>query len=131
MRALNEEPRGAAVQTDQVLYKLGRRAIEWSLLPWLRERSMLVKCYSLLEDDWLVRLRELRDFEKKHGMTPSQVAISWPLAQDGVISIPKTSNRNRLEKNALALENPLTTSHQQERDALFPTLKGPTPLEMI
>ncbi len=131
MRELNDVPGGAAVQTDQVLYNLGRRGIEWDLLPWLRERSIPVMAYSPLEEGRLVRRRELRDFAKKHGMTPSQVAIAWLLAQDGVIAIPKTGNRNRLEENALALEHPLTTAQLQELDALFPPPKGPSPLEMI
>jgi aldehyde reductase len=64
-------------------------------------------------------------------MTPAQVAIAWLLAQDGVIAIPKTGGRKRLEENALALEHPLTNAQLQELDALFPPPKGPTPLEMI
>ena len=131
MRELNDVPGGTAVQTDQVLYNLGRRGIEWDLLPWLRERSIPVMAYSPLEEGRLVRRRELGNFAKKHGMTPSQVAIAWLLAQDGVIAIPKTGNRNRLEENALALEHPLTTAQLQELDALFPPPKGPSPLEMI
>lgn len=131
MRELNDVPGGTAVQTDQVLYNLGRRGIEWDLLPWLRERSIPVMAYSPLEEGRLVRRRELGDFAKKHGMTPSQVAIAWLLAQDGVIAIPKTGNRNRFEENALALEHPLTTAQLQELDALFPPPKGPSPLEMI
>ncbi|PZO14171.1 MAG: aldo/keto reductase [Burkholderiales bacterium] len=131
MHELHDVPAGAAVQTDQVLYNLGRRGIEWDLLPWLRERRIPVMAYSPLEEGRLVKRRELMDFAKKHGMTPSQVAIAWLLAQDGVIPIPKTGSRKRLEENALALEHPLTTAQLQELDALFPPPKGPSPLEMI
>lgn len=131
MRELNDVPGGAAVQTDQVLYNLGRRGIEWDLLPWLRERRVPVMAYSPLEEGQLLRQRELMDFAKKHEMTPSQVALAWLLAQDGVIAIPKTGSRKRLEENALALEHPLTTAQLQELDALFAPPKGPTPLEMI
>lgn len=131
MHELDDVPAGAAVQTDQVLYNLGRRGIEWDLLPWLRERRIPVMAYSPLEEGRLVKRRELMDFAKKHGMTPSQVAIAWLLAQDGVIPIPKTGSRKRLEENALALEHPLTTAQLQELDALFPPPKGPSALEMI
>ena len=131
MRELNDVPNGAAVQTDQVLYNLGRRGVEWDLLPWLRERRIPAMAYSPLEEGRLVRRRELVDFAKRHEMTPSQVAIAWLLAQDGVIAIPKTGNRKRLEENALSLEHPLTTAQVQELDALFPSPKGPSPLEMI
>jgi diketogulonate reductase-like aldo/keto reductase len=131
IRELLGVPEGAAVQTDQVLYNLGRRGIEWDLLPWLRERRIPVMAYSPLEDGRLVRQRGLADFAKRHGMTTAQVAIAWLMAQDGVIAIPKTGSRQRLEENALALKHPLTAAHLQELDALFPPPKGPTPLEMI
>jgi len=130
MRELHDVP-GGAVQTDQVLYNLGRRGIEWDLLPWLRERRIPVMAYSPLEEGRLVRQRGLVEFARIHGMTPAQVAIAWLLAQDGVIAIPKTGSRKRLEENALALVHPLTTAQLQELDALCPPPKGPTPLEMI
>ena len=131
MRELHDVPAGPAVQTDQVLYNLGRRGIEWDLLPWLRERRIPVMAYSPLEEGRLVRQRGLVEFAKRHGMTPAQAAIAWLLAREGVIAIPKTASRKRLEENALALEHPLTTAQLQELDALFPPPKGPTPLEMI
>ena len=90
-----------------------------------------VMAYSPLEEGRLVRRRELVDFAKRHEMTPSQVAIAWLLAQDGVVAIPKTGNRKRLEENAQALEHSLTTAQMQELDAVFPPPKGPAPLEMI
>ena len=131
MRELHAMPAGAAVQTDQVLYNLGRRGIEWDLLPWLRERRIPVMAYSPLDEGRLARQRRLVDFAKKHGRTPPQVALAWLLAQDGVIAIPKTGSRKRLEENALALEQPLTTTQLRELDALFAPPKGPSPLEMI
>ena len=131
MRELHDLPAGAAVQTDQVLYNLGRRGIEWDLLPWLRERRIPVMAYSPLEEGRLVRQLGLVEFAKCHGMTPAQVAIGWLLGRNGVIVIPKTSGRKRLEANALALECPLTTAQLKELDALFPPPNGPSLLEMI
>lgn len=131
MRELHDVPAGAAVQTNQVLYNLGRRGIEWDLLPWLRERRIPVIAYSPLEEGRLVRQRALVEFAKRHGMTPAQVAIAWLLAREGVIAIPKTGNRKRLAENAVALQHPLTPAQLQELDALFPPPKGPVPLEMI
>ena len=131
MRELHDVPAGVAVQTDQVLYNLGRRGIEWDLLPWLRERHVPVMAYSPLEEGRLVLHRGLVEFAKNHGMTPAQVAIGWLLARDGVIAIPKTGSFMRLEENALAMKHPLTTAQLQELDALFPPPKGPSPLETI
>ena len=131
MRDLYDLPAGAAVQTDQVLYNLGRRGIEWDLLPWLRERQILAMAYSPLDEGRLVRQPRLVEFAKRHGMTPAQVAIAWLLAQDGVIAIPKTGSRERLEENALALGRRLTTAQLHELNGFFPPPKGPRPLEMI
>jgi diketogulonate reductase-like aldo/keto reductase len=39
-------PGGAAAVTDQVLYNLARRAIEWDLLPWCRARGLPIMAYS-------------------------------------------------------------------------------------
>ena len=131
MEELQGVPGGPAVQTDQVLYNLSRRGIEWDLLPWLRGRRIPVMAYSPLEEGRLPRHRGLIEFAKRHAMTPAQVAVAWLLAQDGVIAIPKTGSRERLEENALALERPLTAEQLKELDALFPPPSGPSPLEML
>jgi aldehyde reductase len=131
MKALQTIPGGSAVQTDQVLYNLERRGIEWDLLPWLREHRIPVMAYSPIEQGRLLQTRALVAFAKQHSMTPAQAAIGWLLAQDGVIAIPKTGNRERLRENADALEHRLTAAHLRELDALFPPPKGPSRLAMI
>ncbi len=131
MKALWQLPGGADVQTDQVLYNLGTRGIEWDLLPWLREHRLPVMAYSPFDEGRLLRHRGLVAFAKQHAMTPSQVALAWLLAQDGVIAIPKTGHRERVRENAAALEHRLSAAHLRELDALFPQPKGPSRLAMI
>ena len=93
MQSLWETPGGAAAQTDQVLYNLGRRGIEWDLQPWLRERRVALMAYSPIEQGRLLRQRALVEFARQRAMTPAQAALAWLLAQDGVIAIPKTGKR--------------------------------------
>jgi diketogulonate reductase-like aldo/keto reductase len=131
MQALHAAPGGAAVQTDQVLYNLGARGIEWDLLPWLRPRRIPVMAYSPIDQGRLLRSRGLREFAKAHAMTPAQVALAWLLAQDGVIAIPKAGSRERVRENAGALEHRLTRLQLRELDPLFPPPKGANPLAMI
>jgi diketogulonate reductase-like aldo/keto reductase len=128
---LHAQPGGAAVQTNQVLYNLGRRGIEWDLLPWLRRHRIPAMAYSPLEQGRLLRTPGLVEFATRHAMTPAQAAIAWLLAQEGVIVIPKTGSRARLEENAAALERPLTAAQLLELDKVFPPPKGASPLEMI
>jgi aldehyde reductase len=131
MRELLSLPGGEGVQTDQVLYNLTRRGIEYDLLPWLRQRGIPVMAYSPIEQGRLVNNRSLADFAARRGMTPAQVALAWLLQQDDVIAIPKTSSRVRLRENVGALDHPLDAAALAELDRLFPPPKGPVPLEML
>jgi len=131
MQELWKVPGGSATATNQVLYNLTRRGIEWDLLPQLRSRGVPVMAYSPIEQGKLIRNRKLTDFVQRHGMTPATVALAWLLASDDVIVIPKTSNRERLRENLAAVEIRLTTAQLAELDQLFPPPKGPRPLEML
>lgn len=122
---------GEVVATNQVLYNLTRRGIEWDLLPWMRERAIPTMAYSPVEQARLLRDGKLQDFAKRHGMTPAQVALAWLLAADDVIVIPKTSHRERLRENAAALEIQFSAEQLAELDRLFPPPDGPRPLEML
>ena len=131
MEELWTVPGGAQVQTNQLLYNLGRRGIEWDLLPRLRSRRVPVMAYSPIEQGKLVRKAKLAKFAKRHGMTAAQAALAWLLAADDIIVIPKSSRRDRLEENLGALEQRLTPGDLLELDALFPPPKQATPLEML
>ncbi len=124
-------PGGQAVQTDQVLYNLSRRGIEWDLLPWLRSHRIPVMAYSPIEEARLLEEPKLIGFARHHGMTPAQTALAWLLAQEDVIVIPKTSRRERLKENLGALEHPLSREQLAELERLFPPPTGPRPLEML
>jgi aldehyde reductase len=131
MQALWRERGGKAVQTDQLLYNLTRRGIEWDLLPWLRKHKLPLMAYSPLEQARLAGNRRLAAFAARHGMTPTQAALAWLLACDDVIVIPKTGRRERLRENLGALEHPLTREQIAELDAAFPPPTGPSALEML
>jgi diketogulonate reductase-like aldo/keto reductase len=131
MKELWSVPGGSGVATNQVLYNLARRGIEWDLLPWLREQRIPVMAYSPIEQANLVRNPRLVAFAQRHGMTAAQAALAWLLAKDDIIAIPKTSQRDRLKENFAALNQSLTTLQLAELDLLFPPPAAARPLEMI
>src|SRR6266404_3654293 len=131
VQELGSVPGGKGVATDQLLYNLARRGIEWDLLPWLRKRHIPVMAYSPIERASLARKPKLADFARRHGMTPAQAALAWLLAKDDIIAIPKTAHRERLKENAGALELTLSSEQLAKLDNLFPPPKGPRPLEML
>ena len=122
---------GDEIATNQLLYNLARRGIEWDLLPWLRERHIPVMAYSPLEQARLLKKKQLAAFARNHGMTPAQAALAWLLARDDVIVIPKSGRRERLRENLGALDRVLTAVELAELDRQFPPPHGPHALEML
>ncbi len=131
MREFTVSGAGRAFATNQLLYNLSRRGIEWDLLPWMRERRIPLMAYSPLEQARLLRHKGLVAFAAKHGMTPAQAALAWLLAQDDVIAIPKSGNRARVLENAGALQHALNAAQVAELGTLFTPPAGPSPLEML
>jgi diketogulonate reductase-like aldo/keto reductase len=124
---------GADIATNQVLYNLEHRGIEWDLLPWCRERGMSVMAYSPLGSD-STRLRThpvLRKVAARLGATPSRVALAWALREPDVIVIPKASSEEHVRDNHAALTLKLEAADLAEIERSFPPPRGSTPLAMI
>ena len=131
LRELWSVPAGPATATDQLLYNLARRNIEWDLLPWARERRIPIMAYSPLEQGRLIRDPRLVALAERSRFSPAQAALAWLLCQEGVITIPKTGNRERLRENLSALEETLSSAQLHEFDQAFPPPAGPRPLETL
>lgn len=126
-------PHGSAIATDQVLYNLEERGIEWDLLPRCRERGLPIMAYSPLGSD-SARLREhaaLLKVAARHGATPSRVALAWLLEQPNVIVIPKASSEAHVHDNRAALDLALTTADLADLDRAFPPPTAAEPLAML
>ena len=64
---------------------------------------------------------KLKDFAAQAGLTPSQLALAWVLAQgDDIVPIPGTKRRKYLEENAAAVEVSLTPEILQRLSQEFP-----------
>jgi len=130
-------PGGELVATDQVLYNLAQRGIEWDLLPWCRERRIPVMAYSPLESDpasqaGLLGNPQLGAVARRHGVAPARVALAWLLRQDGVVVIPKAVRQQHVRENRAALElaPALTAEDLAQLDAGFPAPRRRRPLAM-
>jgi len=131
MRQLSTVSGASGVQTNQLLYNLTRRGIEFDLLPWMRERGMPVMAYSPIEQARLLSNPKLVAFTRLHGMTPSQAALAWLLSRDDVIAIPKASRPEHVQENAASLSIRLAPEQLSELDQIFPPPKKATALEML
>jgi diketogulonate reductase-like aldo/keto reductase len=124
-------PGGNAIATNQVLYNLMRRGIEWDLLPWCRQQGVPIMAYSPVEQGRLLRNRQLQAIAERLGMTSAQVAIAWLLHQDNVIVIPKASDLTHVEQNQAALDLKLSNADLDELDRIFPPPSRRVVLEML
>jgi diketogulonate reductase-like aldo/keto reductase len=131
MAELMAVPGGQAVATDQVLYNLTRRGIEFDLLPWCRTNEIPVMAYSPLEQGRLLRRPELASVARRHDATPAQVALAWLLGQDGLSVIPRAGNPAHVRDNHAALDLRLTSDDLAELDRAFPAPRRQQPLEML
>ena len=123
--------RGEAVATDQVLYNLTRRGIEWDLMPWCQDRRLPIMAYSPIEQGRLLDHPALRAVAARYDATPAQVALAWVLGHDGVVTVPKAGTPEHVRDNCAALELQLTEEDLGELDAGFPPPTEPQPLEML
>jgi diketogulonate reductase-like aldo/keto reductase len=120
-----------AVQTDQVLYNLAHRGIEFDLLPWCRDRGIPVMAYSPIDRGSLVEHDVVVAVAEKHGATPAQVALAWVLRQDDVCAIPKASIHEHVRENRGALDLHLDNEDLTLIDEVFPPPTRPQPLDVI
>lgn len=125
-------PALAACATDQVLWNLGARGVEFDLLPFCAARAMPVMAYSPIgQGGLLLRHAALAAIAARHGATPAQVALAFVLARPGVIAIPKAADAGHVRLNAAARDIMLTPQDLAELDAAFAPPKRKRPLEMI
>ena len=122
---------GDRCATNQVLYNLSRRGVEYDLLPWCRKKGLPVMAYSPIEQGRLLRHPDLIHIAKAYQATPAQVALAYLRQQDRVIAIPKTSHPDRLHENLGSLEISLTANDLVRLDAAFPPPTRKTALEML
>jgi len=135
LESMEEAVQYGDVVTDQVLYNLQKRGIEFDLLPWCRARGMPVMAYSPLESSGrdqaaLLGHPALRAVADGHGVTPAQIALAWVLHQDGVLAIPKAVDPVHLRANRAAADLRLSQEDSAALDRAFPPPRSRRALDM-
>jgi len=131
MKEMQALPGGKDAATNQVLYNLKHRGIEFDLLPWNEAQGLPIMAYSPLEIGPLQRASALRRVAERHRVSTAQITLAWVLRRPDVIAIPKASRLEHVRENRAALDLPLTEEDLTELDAAAPPPHRPTPFEMI
>jgi diketogulonate reductase-like aldo/keto reductase len=131
MEGLARLPDGSHCATNQVLYHIGSRGIEYDLLGWCAEHKMPIMAYSPVgQGGSLLRSKALTAVAKRHDATPAQIAIAWTMRHANVISIPKASDPTHVRQNAAAGGITLTPEDLAEIDAAHPPPRSKQSLDI-
>lgn len=123
--------KGNTCATNQVLYNLSRRGIEYDLLPWCAARSLPVMAYSPLEQGRILQNPAVMAVALRHEAPPAAVALAWTLRRPGILSIPKSGSEQHVRANAQALSLTLTDEDIAELNRAFPAPTCKRPLELL
>ena len=130
MKELHGLPGGKEAASNQVLYNLRSRGIEFDLLPWSEAEGLPIMAYSPLEIGPLERAAALRRVAERHGVSTAQIALAWVLRRPDVIAIPKASRLEHVRENRAALDLVLSEEDLAELDAAAPPPRRATALGM-
>ena len=123
---------GGNCATNQVLYNLEQRGIEFDLVPWQREHKIPIMAYSPVgHGRRLLENAALKKIAERNGATTAQIALAYLLRQPNMIAIPKASNPAHVRDNARAIDLQLKDVDLQDIDREFPPPKSRQPLGLL
>ena len=122
---------GHRCATNQVLYNLSQRGIEWKLRALCQQHGMPIMAYSPLHQGALASNRKLATLAAPLDVSAAQLAIAWLLAQRNVIVIPQSSNIAHVTECRAAADVRLSPDTLAAIDAAFPPPRRAQRLAML
>jgi diketogulonate reductase-like aldo/keto reductase len=127
---------GKSCVTNQVLYHLGSRGIDYDLLPWQHEHHMPIMAYSPLAQGGSLRRQLLNDptikeIAEKYNVQPLQIALTWTIRSNQVIAIPKAVQEEHVLANAETATIELSEEDLNRLDEVFPKPTRKMPLDIL
>jgi diketogulonate reductase-like aldo/keto reductase len=131
MDELAAVPNGGNCASNQVLYHLGSRGIDFDLIDHAARAKVMVMAYSPLGQGAILRHAALAEVAKRHAVTPAAIAIAWTMRHPHVVSIPKAANLAHVVENAAAADLVLGADDLAVLDKAFPPPKRKASLGML
>jgi diketogulonate reductase-like aldo/keto reductase len=124
-------PNGRNCISNQVLYHLGSRGIDFDLVEQCADEKIMVMAYSPLGQGRILRNAALSKVANRHGVSSAAIALAWTMRHPHVVAIPKASRADHVRENLVAANLKLTAEDLADLDAAFPPPKRATPLGML
>jgi len=127
---------GTACATNQVLYHLASRGIEYDLLPWCQQQNIPVMAYCPLAQagrlrSGLMNHPVVNDIARSHQASAAQILLAWVVSHIGVMAIPKAATIEHVTENAGALAIALSAQELLKLDNAFPAPDHKTALDVV
>ena len=135
MEELLSLPCGTNCVTNQVLYHVASRGIEYDLLPLMRRRGVKLMAYSPLAQAGDLRRGilthpVLQQVAALHGMSVPAVMLSFVTRGGDTVAIPRTGSSSHAVQNAQAGDLVLTAEDLAAIDEAFPPPRHKVPLDI-
>ncbi|HIX70024.1 MAG TPA: aldo/keto reductase [Candidatus Enterococcus stercoravium] len=136
MEALWRIPGGDRCVTNEVLYNLGSRGIEYDLKPWMQRQQLPVIAYSpiaqgdSLGDDFLAN-KLLQDIAAAHHISIFQLLLAWCIREGQTLAIPQSGSADHVLDNLKAADLVLTKAEWQALAEAYPKPTQKQPLAML
>lgn len=129
-------PNGQNCVTNEDLYNLDERGIEFDLIPLMKEHHLPLIAYSPLAqaDTISGRLTAdpfLKELAANHQASVYQIMLAWTLRNGNVLSIPKAATPQHALDNIRALEIHFTPDELAALSRRFPAPTSKQPLATI
>ncbi|WP_018924472.1 aldo/keto reductase [Salsuginibacillus kocurii] len=136
MKELQEADKADECMTNQVLYHLGSRGIEYDLLPWQQTQDMPIMAYCPLAQAGrlrkkLVNSAEVQAIADTYQVSSYQVLLAWVLRKRQILAIPKASQADHVLQNAKTASLQLDAEDIKRLDEAFPPPSSKQPLDIV
>ena len=122
---------GAGLATDQILYNLAQRGVEFDLVPWCAGRGIPVMAYSPLDQGDLAEAAGLAAIAQRAGVSNAQLALAWVLRDPNVIAIPKATRLEHVRANRAAADVLVDPVMLEALDKIYAPPRRKRPLQMV
>lgn len=134
MEELMDLPNADQVAANEDLYNLGSRGIEYTLLPWMRQRHIPLIAYTpVAAGDARGRLTNdpvVKQIADNHSATAWQIILAWAIRDGNTLTIPQSGDPKHAVDNVKAADITLTDNELAQLDVEFPKPTSKQPLDM-
>lgn len=136
MQELWDLPDGNHCRTNQVLYNIADRGVEFDLLPWMKAHDLPLMAYCPLAqggelEDAMYQSEAVQELCEDRAISTEQLMLAFLLTHEGVYPIPRSSSRAHTLANLQALDIHLRPEELAVIEAAFPKPLTKQPLTVV